>query len=147
MAQAFRDRHIREFCPARQTTVVWSDRVKSVDAPLFPCYLFAHIRRRLDQHGVLAVRGVLQILGTENDSISDDAIETLRRIVRSPAVVAPLAYVQAGATCRVKNGPFADCIGVVVRLKGAVRLVVSIPMLGQSVSVELDYADVKAEAV
>jgi hypothetical protein len=45
----------------------------------------------------------------------------------------------------VKNGPFADCVGTVVRTKGVVRLVVAIPMLGQACSVEMDARDVKPE--
>jgi transcription antitermination factor NusG len=137
---------IESYLPVITREVRWSDRVKTHTLPLFAGYLFARFERFADAAQILSVVGVFQILGNnEFDSISDDVMETLHRIVESPAPVLPLPYVQPGSPVRVRCGYFTDCVGVVVRLKGSVRLVVSIPMLGQSVSVELDARDVRPE--
>jgi transcription antitermination factor NusG len=134
---------IETYLPARRETVRWSDREICIERPLFPGYLFARFERR-DQR-ILGVTGTLQILGHEEDSISDEVISSIRILAESPAPVSLCPY-EAGFRVRVKNGPFAGCVGIIRRRKGSTRLVVSIPMLNQAVAVELDRRDVKPES-
>ena len=134
------------FLPTRAETVRWTDRTKVNVRPLFTGYLFARFHRFDEAPGVTALPGVIQILGhNEIDSVSDDQIASLRKIVDSPLPVLPLAYVVAGSTVRVKCGKFAGCVGTITRIKGKLHLVVSLPMMGRSVAVELDARDVEAE--
>jgi transcription antitermination factor NusG len=134
------------FCPLFVEKVKWSDRRKTKATPWFPGYVFARFSAG-SRIRILNIRGVIEVLSIDQKPcpISDEIIANLRRLADSPASVLPHAYVVPGSPVRVKNGPFADCTGVVVRTKGKVRLVVSIPMLGQAVCVELDVRDIEAE--
>jgi transcription antitermination factor NusG len=135
------------FLPTFTETVRWSDRSKPVTRPLFTGYVFASFERFADNARILAIPGAVQILGNnEHDSISGDAIANLRKVADSPGVL-PVPYVAvSGSTCRVKCGPLAGCIGVIVRTKGRVRLIVSVELLGRSCAVELDVRDVEDAA-
>jgi transcription antitermination factor NusG len=136
---------IAEYLPTYDETVRWTDRTKLVTRPLFPGYIFVRIDRFLAAAEVLATAAVIQILGAnELSSIPDHVIADLRRVVESPAPVACCPYV-AGVRVRVKRGPWTGMIGVVERTRGATLLWIPIEILGRSVSVPIDTADVEKE--
>jgi transcription antitermination factor NusG len=138
---------VESFCPVFAETRQWTDRRKTKISPWFPSYVFARFNA-FDRIAILGIRGVIEVLSLDQKPcpISDSQIQTLKLLADSPAPVLPHAYVVPGSTCRIKCGPFVDCVGTVMRIKGAVRLIVSIPMLGQSVSVELDSRDVEPDS-
>lgn len=133
-----------EFLPTFTETIRWSDRTKVTIRPLFPNYLFARFDRGTEAASVLSISGVLQILGhDEIDSISADEIANLRIVCASPLAEA-VAYVAGTSRVRVKTGPFAGVEGVVSRVKGGTVLSIPVQILGRSVSVQIDAADVEA---
>jgi transcriptional antiterminator RfaH len=133
---------IETFCPTCQTETRWSDRTNLTTRPLFAGYIFAHFDRAA-RDLVLSTRGVVQILGINGpEPISDDVIRDLRRVCESPAPLSLCAYV-AGESVRVRTGPFAGVEGVVSRVKGGAILTIPVAILGRSVSVSIDAADVE----
>jgi transcription antitermination factor NusG len=50
----------------------------------------------------------------------------------------PHEYLKTGQKCRVIAGPLLGLQGVVVKTRGAMRLVLQVDMLGQAASVEID---------
>lgn len=128
----------------------WSrrkDRKLKIQVPLFPGYLFVRMdfnpRRALE---VLKIRGVVRFLG-ENPQhpapIPDIQIESLKRIVESGDQIFPFPFLHVGQRVRVDRGLFDGCEGILCRIKsGKDRLVISLELLKQSVSVEIDSADV-----
>jgi transcription antitermination factor NusG len=119
----------------------WSDRVKVIDRPLFPGYLFCRmdLARGLD---VLQITGVLQILASNlsPQPIPDHEIEGVRRAVESNLPCGRCPYV-AGNAVTVLSGPLAGQTGIVKRSKGTTRLIVVLTLLNRAVSVEIDAAD------
>lgn len=137
---------IEAFCPTFEVTTRWTDRERTTTRPLFAGYLFARFDRT-EAARILQTRGVVQILGTDNTpaEIDDSVIADLRRAVANPKRVAPCPYV-AGAAVTVSRGPFAGVTGVVSRVTGATLLSIPIAILGRSVSVQIDAADVEDAA-
>lgn len=132
------------FLPTYSETARWSDRVKTTVRPLFAGYVFSRFERFSEASAILGTTGVIAILGhNEIDSISDDEVANLRLIAALPA--SPCPHVAQGDAVTITSGPLTGVSGVVVRTKGAYRLVVSVEMLGRSASVEIAAADVKAE--
>ena len=70
----------------------------------------------------------------------------LRECVARPDEVEPHAFLRVGQRVRVKHGPFEGWEGILAYKKNATRLVVSVEQIMQSVSVDLDGADVEAMA-
>lgn len=145
--EQLRQQEIGEFLPTLTQETRWSDRTSVTTRPLFPGYIFARFdpATRAD---VLRIRGVVQILSVDQQpvAIPDDQVANLQRFVSAAARIAPGPYVAVGATVRVARGPFAGVEGLVTRTKGAVSLTISVELLGRSVSVALNPADVEEVA-
>ena len=127
------------FLPFYRSRRRWSDRVKEMDMPLFPGYVFC----RLDASaplGVLTTPGVIDIVSAGRCPIPVDPreIAALRDICGSGLPVQPWPYLEVGRRVRIERGPLAGSEGVVVEMKGQYRLVASISLLQRSVAAEID---------
>ncbi len=138
-AAALRGKGYEEFLPVYRTRRRWSDRVKEVDCPLFPGYVFCRfdVENRLP---ILVTPGVLSILGMGKTAVpvEEREIEAVRVIVRSGLVSGPWPFVRVGQAVYIEEGPLAGAEGVVVKVKGRYRLVASVTLLQRSVYVEID---------
>jgi transcription antitermination factor NusG len=139
VSTALKQRDIEEFLPAYQTSRVWSDRVKSIEAPLFPGYVFCRmdIRRRLP---VLQIPGVVGFVGNGREPlpVEDNEIAGLQAISKAGVLAAPWPFLQAGQRVRIERGSLRDVEGLLIEVKNQHRLVISITLLQRSVAVELD---------
>ena len=123
----------------------WKDRKKKIDWPLFPGYVFAKFVAD-ERVGILKVDGVVQIISNNGmlSPIPDDEIESIRTLVESELAYDPVPLIKEGDMVKVTSGPLKGVIGRLVTKKGAsARLVLSVDLIGQAVSVEVDAADVK----
>jgi transcription antitermination factor NusG len=127
------------FVPTYQEARQYSDRIKKVEAPLFPGYLFCRLdaKRRLP---VLTTPGVHYILGNngEPEPLPEEEVAAIERVVRSGAVARPWPFLKTGSRVRVEHGAFAGVEGILLNERGTDRLILSITMLQRSVSVEID---------
>jgi transcription antitermination factor NusG len=133
-------RGIENYLPTRRVKRKWSDRVKIIDQPLFPGYLFGRFRLE-DRIRILQAFGVKQIVGVGNAlaPISDSEIDNLRTLVDAKTMLVPWPYLYAGQRVRIDRGPLAGVEGYVVRAdQGALRIVVSVDLLQRSVATEID---------
>jgi transcriptional antiterminator RfaH len=62
----------------------------------------------------------------------------IEQALRAGAPLTAHKYIKAGQRCRVMAGPLLGLQGVVVKTRGATRLVLQVDMLGQAASVEID---------
>lgn len=117
----------------------WSDRVKSVDVPLFPRYVFCRSTFE-DRFAVLRAPGVQSIvtLGGVPAAIPNSEIDAIKRSIAANALLRPWPYLCIGAVARICSGPLAGLEGIVVREKSACRVVVSVNALQRSVAVEVE---------
>jgi transcription antitermination factor NusG len=77
--------------------------------------------------------------------IPDSEIEAIRKLVDSELPYNPYPYLKIGRRVRVRSGPLEGCEGILIRKKGLSRLVLSVNLLQQSVSAELDADCVEAD--
>jgi transcription antitermination factor NusG len=138
-ASALRNKGYEEFLPLYKCRRHWSDRIKLIDHPLFPGYLFC----RLDPQNrlpVLTTVGVIQIVGIGKTPVPvDDAeIRAVQAIVESRLPVQPWPFLCAGQQVRLQGGPLRGLEGIFVSYKNEYRLVVSVTLLERSVAVEVD---------
>ena len=140
----FRRRDSKCFLPLYDSVRRWKDRNKTLSLPLFPCYVFVRggLNRRLQ---VVTTPGIHTILysGERLAFIPNDEIDSIRKAVNSPTRVEPHPFLRCGEKVRVTRGSLEGVVGVLVRKKSLFRLVLSVEMLAQSVSVEIDAADVE----
>src|SRR5262245_27340884 len=139
-------RNIDSYLPVFREEHRWKDRNKLVELPLFPGYVFVRLvdttQSRLT---VLKIEGAVRILGQGDriEPVADEEIEALRQLLKSNARCLAHPLLRAGAWVRVKRGALKDLEGLLVRVKNQTRLVLSITLLSQSVSTEIDASDVE----
>src|SRR5437016_3429971 len=122
-----------EYVPLQKVRRQWSDRIKELDAPLFPGYIFCGFTYS-ERLRVLKSPGIESIVGP----VEDSEISTLRTLVASGKPLAHLPFLRVGQKVSIEAGPLAGIRGVVLRDESAWRVVVSVEALDRSISVEVD---------
>lgn len=137
-----RGKGYEEFLPTYRTHRRWSDRIKTVDAPLFPGYLFCRFNPQNKLVPVLTTPGVIGILAAGRVPIPVDEaeMEAVRRVVASGLAVQRWPQVRVSSRIYIEHGPLAGLEGVVVNDEKMYRLVVTVSLLQRSVAVEIDRA-------
>ena len=143
--QQLEDKAVETFLPTITRWSRWKDRRKKVNWPLFPGYCFARFRddRRLT---VLKCTGVVSIVSFNGEPapIGLDEIDGIRRLVDTDLQYDPCPLIREGMMVEVVHGPLKGVVGRLVRKGSHARLVLSVDLIGQAVSVEVHVADVKA---
>ncbi len=139
VAAQFQNKGFDHFLPLYKSRRKWSDRTKELELPLFPGYLFCRfeVSNRLP---ILITPGVKLIVGYGKVPVPVSAaeIESLRRAVTSGAQAEPYPYLSVGQKVRIREGSMAGVEGILLQIKNAWRIVLSIELLRRSVLVELD---------
>lgn len=127
------------FVPTYVDCRKYSDRIKKVDSPLFPGYVFCRLDPQV-RLPVLKTPGVEYILTVDGSPacVREDEIAAIQRITSAGGNAKPWPYLKAGHKVRVEFGAFSGLEGIFVEEKGVERLVVSVSLLQRSVSVEID---------
>ena len=135
---------VETFVPLYQSRRRWKDRVKTLSLPLFPSYVFLHggIERQLQIVTTPGVHWMVTVAG-QVAVIPDLEIAAVKRLVESSLRFEPHPFLKCGDWVRVKAGPLEAVEGILVRMKGLCRLVISVQMLQKSVSVEVNTSDVE----
>lgn len=142
--EQLRRKRIEVFLPTVARWSRWKDRKKKIDWPLFPGYCFARFDVQ-DRLPVLKCAGVVNIVSFEGEPapIPEHEIEGIRRLVESDLAFDPCPLIREGMMVEVRSGPLKGVIGRLVRKNEKARLVLSVDLIGQAVSVEVDAADVR----
>jgi transcription antitermination factor NusG len=137
------DQKVESYWPSRALTIKHANRRETVRRSLFPGYLFARFR---GTPLIIANPHVLRVLQSDGEAavIPDAIVASVRTMEQSPSVVvaqgSALSPAQL-AECpevHIRCGPLTGVVGRVVRQGKHDRVVVSVPMIGKSVSVEVD---------
>lgn len=128
-----------QFLPLYQSRRRWSDRVKSVDLPLFPGYVFCRIQPH-SRIQLLTIPGVQHIVGAGKTPLPvDDAeIAALQVAAQSGLPAEPWPLMRAGERVRLEEGPLAGLEGLLIEVRKNFRLLLSVTLLNRSVAVEID---------
>lgn len=148
VAEHFHARQIDHFLPLYQTPRAWRDGSKgAVRLPLFPGYVFVRIVRSI-RVPVLEVPGVLSIVGfkREPSPLSDTYVQSLQ-VGLSLGKIQPYPSLIVGDRVRIKNGVMTGSEGVLLRNKGAFRVVIALALIMKHVVVEVDINDVELVAL
>jgi transcription antitermination factor NusG len=137
-------KQVEAFLPTVTRWSRWKDRKKKIDWPLFPGYCFARFDPR-ERLPVLKCTGVVNIISVDGEpaAIPEQEIEGVRRLVESELAYDPCPLIHEGSMVEVVHGPLKGVVGRLVRKSEKARLVLSVDLIGQAVSVEVDAADVR----
>ncbi len=142
--EQLQSKSVEVFLPTFSKWSRWKDRKKQVEWPLFPGYCFARFDAA-DRLPVLTCDGVVQIVGIEGvpSPIPAHEVEGIRQLVNSELAYDPCPMVKEGELVKLVSGPLKGVAGRLVRKGAHARLMLSVDLIGQAVSVEVDAADVR----
>jgi transcription antitermination factor NusG len=136
---------VEAFLPTITKWSRWKDRRKKIDWPLFPGYCFARFDPQ-NRLSILKCAGVVSIVafdGGEPAPIPEREIESIRLLLSSSLAFDPCPLIKEGSLVEVAHGPLKGVSGRLIRKNEKARLVLSVDLIGQAVSVEVDAADVR----
>jgi transcriptional antiterminator RfaH len=133
-----------DFLPVYRIRRKWSDRMKEVELPLFPGYLFCRFSAA-NRLPVLVTPGVQRIVGYGRTPVpvKEEEIEVLRKVVASGVSAVPCPYLELGQRVEICEGSLTGVHGILLQIKNSWRIVLSVELLRRSVAVEVDRAAVK----
>jgi transcription antitermination factor NusG len=129
------------FLPLYKCRKRWSDRIKEVESPLFPGYLFCRFNQH-DRLPILKTPGVIQIVGFNRIPavVEESEINALQTLMAAGVPNHPCPFLELGDKVRIESGPLRGLEGLLMDFKGHYRLVLSVTLLQRSVAVEIDSA-------
>jgi len=136
---ALRRQSYETFLPTYTEGRRYADRIKKIQAALFPGYLFCRFdpNHRLP---ILKTFGVIEVLslGGTPAPVAESELTSLKRIASSDQSTKPWPYVKVGDVARIEFGALAGLEGVLIAEKGSNLLVLSVSLLQRSVALQID---------
>ena len=147
IAQYFQKKHYTYYLPLIRRKRRWSDRIKIIDFPLFPGYIFIRIDWFKEHVAILQHQGCVQFIRKEDGPayMTEQQMDNLRLLVAATEELQtdPDTHFPPGQEVEIRFGAFKGIRGVVVRVKNKNRIYVRVPWLNQMISAELDIMDLE----
>lgn len=139
VAQQLSDKGIEVFCPTKIESRQWSDRIKKVEIPYFPSYVFAKFSSKNTTY-VLETQGVVRRLYwlQKPAVIPEEEMQEVIAFFNIHPIIERISY-KVGEQVQITNGLFKNKKGVVL-VNDKNRVVLNIPALGCTFKVTLDKA-------
>lgn len=147
VADHLRARCVEAFVPTYTAQHRWKNRQSVVlELPLFPGYLFARMNTQ-ERRLALGVPGMLSILGGYGQAelaVPDLYIATLQTGMALRRIL-PHPKAEIGDRVRIVSGPMAGISGTLAYIRSEFRVVISIEMIRQCVSIEVSRDEIEPE--
>jgi len=130
---------IQSFLPLHKVKRKWSDRIKIVEVPLFPSYVFVNTTSSMVSR-LKTINGLSTFLSFNNKlaTIKEQEIETIKKVLETETQInIQKGLFYEGKKIIFKDGPFSNLEGVLTKQQGKYRFVVNFDELANSLSVEL----------
>ncbi|MBU78298.1 MAG: UpxY family transcription antiterminator [Candidatus Marinimicrobia bacterium] len=130
---------IQAYLPLVRQKRKWSDRLKWVELPLFPGYLFAKVALK-NSIFVLETYGVSTVIkfGGEVAVVQESVVKSIRLALEGGYELEPTEYFIKGDKVEVIAGPMKGMKGIVSNIKGKEKLVIKIDALQQAIAVHIE---------
>ena len=138
VSDLLQEKRIFTFLPLLQQMRRWSDRWSKVEIPAFSCYAFVRIVATAEARAkVLRTAGVLGFVGGQGlgVAIPDAEIENLRTVFQEGIPCFMYPFLNVGMRVRIRGGALDGVEGILVRQNQDMSLVVSVELLGRSLSI------------
>ena len=138
---------IEHFLPTVTRQRQWADRKKAVDFPLFPGYLFVHVRPSAQEF--LSVRqapGIVTLVSLEPNHpavIPPEEIESLKLVLGNGTAFDVFPGLKDGTSVRIKRGPLQGAVGILEKRAGHDMFLVNIDILGRCVGTKICADDIE----
>jgi transcription antitermination factor NusG len=141
---SLRSKGFHVFLPLVKEKRMWSDRIKTVEVPLLPSYVFVRTAREKFAQ-IYPYPGFVRFVSFQGKpcEIREEEIALLEQIVEHGFHVQQSPLCDLGDRVRITRGPLRGWEGCVEKKKGASRVVFRFDCIQQAISVEVEVGDVE----
>ncbi|MBZ5679289.1 MAG: UpxY family transcription antiterminator [Acidobacteriia bacterium] len=146
VTQRLAEHGVETFLPIVTEVRRWSDRKKTVQLPLFGCYVFARFAaNRTERLRMLRVDGVLGLVGSrgEGSPIPDEQIDAVRMLIDGGLPWSSHPFLEIGQRVRIRSGALDGVEGILVGRNGDRTLVISVNAIQRSLAVRVEGYEVE----
>ena len=146
MSLGLEEKGIRGFLPLYTQKRQWSDRLQSVELPLFSQYVFVQIPLTVESRvTVLRTSGVLRFAGApgRGTPVPDDQIENLRALQAQGVPLAPHEFLKVGKRVRIRGGALNGIEGILTAIRNDRTLVLSVDLIQKSIALRIDEFEIE----
>ena len=140
-----KDRGINCFLPMVEQERKWSDRIKKVQTPLFPGYLF--VNTSVDKlYDLYQIDQLLRFISFDQKfaTVSDKEIDAIKSLLYHRYEVKPEDRVyRIGERVKIGKGPLKGMEGMLVSKNSTQRFVIQIKTLNRSIQVDIPSAHIQ----
>ena len=140
------ERGVTTFLPTVTEVHRWNDRKKTVELPLFSCYLFVKLMAgNEERQRVLRTDSVLGLVGTQGlgTPIPSDQIDAIRTLVSEQLPCSSHPFLKTGQRVRIRGGALEGIEGILLSRNGDRRLIISVDAMQRSLAVQVEGYDVE----
>jgi transcription antitermination factor NusG len=140
VARELEKQGIQYYLPLYKTIRQWSDRKKKVEEVLIRSYLFVRIVEK-EYMPVLKTPGVITIIHFSGKPvpIPDWQIENLKIVLGAEVPVTnEIKELEKGREVRITRGSLEGLRGIILKVKGHHKLVISINALNYNMTIDID---------
>jgi len=137
---------ITTFLPTVTEVHRWSDRKKTVELPLFSCYLFVKLMPSNEERlRVLRVDSVLKFVGPHGlgTPIPDEQIDAVRTLVEEQLSCCSHPFLKIGQRVRIRGGALDGLEGILLSRNGDRTLIISVDAIQRSLAVRIEGYDIE----
>jgi len=130
------DRKIEAYLPLQKVFRKWSDRMKMVEIPLFPSYVFVKTTDAYQLKST-SIKGICKFVSFDGKAakVSDNDISTIKRLENEQLEVES-GLIQ-GSRVRIIRGPLAGLKGTLFTKNGKERIGVRVETVQETLSLEV----------
>ncbi len=140
----FERRNLKSFLPLHQVRRIWSDRIKVVEEPLFPSYVFVYADAK-ERYAALQSVGVVRMVSFNGTPvrIAENQIQAIYSILENGCEPEPYQYLKYGDEVEIICGPLQGLRGYFLEERGLERLAVSIHEIQQTFVIQVQRGKVR----
>ncbi len=131
---------LHTFLPLFPSARQWSDRVRVLDMPLFPGYVFVQMSPAPDTRiAVLRSNGVTSFVGVRGVGvpIPETQIAAVQSILDQKLPFSPYPFFNIGQRICIRGGSLDGIEGVLTEIKGDLSLVISVDLIHKSLAIRV----------
>jgi transcriptional antiterminator RfaH len=134
------EQNVESFLPLTKMLRKWHDRKKYIDEPLFPSYVFVHLKDVQHYHVGMDADGSLNYvrIGKEMARVNNQIVEDIRLMVnKGRDLEVSSATIQPGQRLMITQGPLTGLSCEMVEYNGIQHLLVRVHLLQRNLLMTL----------
>lgn len=144
-SEQLQKRGVEVFLPLISKTRRWSDRNKSVRFPLFPGYIFVHVRPSAETFlNIVRAHGTVSFVTQEPGrptQVDPQEIQSLQLMLDAGSNLDIYPHLCEGTRVCVKQGPLKGAEGILMKKDDQQTFHVNINILGRSIGMTINPED------